>query len=167
MWLCKFFSFLDILAIIHSMKWMKKWTLFERWKKFLASIFWLDPCAGGICLRERNWETEILCVIHWDGGIMLPKWRIKQRETPGDAALREFQEETGLYSGTLGKNIGTIRDRNRRKKIIFYHVHSSGPHTPIHDEAVMWVLLKNAPKKMKHPTESEFLKKHFLSSTSE
>lgn len=161
MWLCKFFSFFSFSPIIHRMKPFKKESLFEQWKKFIASFFWLDPCAGGICIRERKWIKEIICVTHRDGGIMLPKWRIKRWEKPKEAALREFREETGIYNSTLGSKIGTIRDRNRRKKIIFYHIQSSGPHSVIHDEAVMWLPLEDALQKMKHKTEKKFLQKYF------
>lgn len=143
------------------MKSTKKTHLFETWKKLIASFFWLEPCAGGICIRNRKWRTEILCVTHKDGGIMLPKWRIKSWETTEQAALREFMEETGIYNCTLGNKIGIIRDRNRGKKITFYSIHSSGQHTPIHDEAIMWIDLSSAIKNMKHRTEKIFLKKHF------
>lgn len=70
-------------------------------------------------------------------------------------------EETGIYSCTLGNKIGTIRDRNRRKKIVFYTIHSSGQHTPVRDEAIMWIDISSALKNMKHKTEKTFLKKHF------
>jgi 8-oxo-dGTP pyrophosphatase MutT (NUDIX family) len=142
------------------MKSTKKWSLFEQWKKFLASFFWLDPCAGGICTRERKWKIEILCVTHKDGGLMLPKWRMKPWETMEQTALREFREETGIYNCTLWKKIGTIRDRNRRKKIIFYAIQSSWPHSPVHDEAIMWVHLEDAAKKMKHTTERAFIERY-------
>lgn len=160
MWLCKFFSFFSFSPIIHHMKSIKKGRLFEQWKKFIASFFWLDPCAGGICIRDRRWIREIICVIHRDGGVMLPKWRIKRWEKTKEAALREFQEETGIYSSTLGWKIGTIRDRIRRKKITFYHIYNSGTLTPVHDEAVMWLPLESAQQKMKHPAEKKFLKKY-------
>ena len=76
----------------------------HRWntlKKKLSSIFWLDACAGCICIRERNKKKEILCIMHKGGGYMLPKGKIKKDESVEIAALREFREETGLYGSTL------------------------------------------------------------------
>jgi len=28
--------------------------MIEIWKKKISSFFWLDDCAGGICIRERQ-----------------------------------------------------------------------------------------------------------------
>jgi 8-oxo-dGTP pyrophosphatase MutT (NUDIX family) len=149
------------------MKWAKKTGFFEQCKKYIASIFWLDPCAGGICLRERRWKIEILCVLHKNGMLMLPKWKMKQWEKSDKAALREFQEETGIRNSVLWKKIGTIRDRIRRKKIIFYSIcYNHDMHTALHDEAIMWVHLHEAAKKMKHGSEKKFLEKYFTRSTS-
>ena len=160
MWLCKFFSFFEKIPIISTMKWNKKGYL-ELWKKRIASFVWLDPCAGWICLRERKWKTELLCVIHKDGGIMIPKWRIKPWESTEDAALREFREETGIYTSILGEKIGVIRDRIRRKKITLYKIHhGSWQHTSVHDEAIMWIEIGQALKKIKHLSERKFIEKY-------
>ncbi len=141
----------------------KKWFSWELLKKRLASYLWLDQCAGGICIRERKGNREILCVLHKDGGVMLPKWRIRQWETRENAALREFQEETGIYNSILGSKIGVIRDRIRRKKVTLYWIHENqGKHTPIHDEAIIWVCLEESPKKMKHASERDFILKYLL-----
>lgn len=159
MWLCKLFSFFEFFSIICLMKWNKK-SKIAMWKKQIASLFWLDDCAGGICLRERKWKKELLCVLHHDGGIMLPKWRIKRWESSELAALREFQEETGLYHGQLWEKIATIRDRLRWKKITFYWIENTWKHAGFHDEAIMWVELSKAPGKMKHLSERKFIEKY-------
>lgn len=91
---------------------------------------------------------------------MLPKWRVKRWESLENAALREFQEETGLYGGQLGQKIGTIRDRLRRKKITFYWITNTARHTSVTDEAIMWVELSLAAWKMKHKSEQKFIEKH-------
>lgn len=143
------------------MKWTKKTGFINIWKKKLSSFFWLDDCAGGICIRERKGVEEILCVLHNDGGIMLPKWRVKKWELLEGAALREFQEETWLYGSQIGQKIGTIRDRLRRKKITFYKIHTGSRHTTVTDEAIMWVELSKASAKMKHASERDFIEKYF------
>lgn len=145
------------------MTWKKKMIQYlNLWKKKMASLFWLDDCAWGICLRERKWKIELLCVLDKHGGFMLPKWRLKKWESFEDAAVREFQEETGIYNAKISKEIGIIRDRIRRKKIVlFSFLWTSFSHSSIHDEAIMWVDIKTACKKMKHPSERDFLKKYF------
>jgi 8-oxo-dGTP diphosphatase len=124
------------------------------------SFWWLTDCAGGICIRERKWSRELLCVLHADGGIMLPKGSVKKWETVEQAALREFQEETGLYGCALGKKIWTIRDRMRGKKITLYAITPWSRHTHVTDEAIMWIELEKAPDMMKHTSERKFIKKY-------
>ncbi len=129
-------------------------------KLWLSSLFWLEPCAGGICIRERQWQSEVLCIAHKKWGLMFPKWRIKRGETLESGAAREIQEETGLYGFTLWIKIGVIRDRKRRKKITFFEVKNAGAHSPIHDEAIMWVSIPNALKHLKHEPEKKILQQH-------
>lgn len=163
MWLCKFFSFLFKICIITDMKQKKKYLqIWNNWKKKLASFFWLDDCAGGICTRERKWIIEILCILDKHGWLMLPKGQLKKWECFEDAAIREFQEETGLYNIKLWKKIGTLRDRLRRKKIVFFEIlcpHHS--HVAIHDEAILWIPIAKALLQMKHPSETHFVKKTY------
>jgi ADP-ribose pyrophosphatase YjhB (NUDIX family) len=162
--LCKFFSFFPKTPIMMSMKTIKKkQKKLEVWKKKIASFFWLDDCAGGISLRERKWKREILCVLHRDGSYMLPKWQVKEWESFADAALREFREETGIQNVALWEKIAVIRDRIRRKKIIFFSMnHGESAMTAIRDEAIMWVEVEKSAKKMKHESERKFIEKHLL-----
>jgi 8-oxo-dGTP pyrophosphatase MutT (NUDIX family) len=145
------------------MKWQKKIYLFDKWKRYIASFFWLSPCAWGICIRQRHGKTEILCIIHKDGSLMLPKWHIKKWETPPEAALREFIEETGMIWSVLREKIGILRDRKRRKKITFYAIEQikEGP-LGEHDEKTIWVDIRHAMKTMKHKSESHFLERYFI-----
>lgn len=101
--------------------------------------------------------------MHKKGWLMLPKWRVKPQETLKEAAKREFEEETGLYSYQLGDVIGILRDRYRRKKITFFWFKNpSNKHAEIHDEAIVWVELQKAPQQMKHKSERKFIEKYVL-----
>ena len=137
-------------GILHSLKRIK-----TRIKKY----FWLTPCAGGLCIRERKWVQELLCVAHKKGTIMLPKGRIKPGETSEVWALREFREETGIYDCELGKFIGTIRDRHRGKIIDFYEIKKPGKIHKFKDEHTFWIPLDEALSQMKHPIETRFLQR--------
>lgn len=147
---------------LHTMAFMtkNKISTFDNWKMWLSSLFWLEPCAGGICLRERQWQSEVLCIAHKKWGLMFPKWRIKRGETLEIGAIREIQEETWLYGFTLWERIGVVRDRKRRKKITFFEVKNVGAHSPIHDEAIMWVSLSHALKHLKHEPERKILQQY-------
>ena len=144
------------------MKPVHKKSFLHRVKKVLSSLVWLDVCAGGVCIRERKNQREILCVMHKNGGIMLPKGRVKNHETLEQAALREFSEQTGIYQVSLGSKIGTLRDRIRRKKITFFWIEHAKLQTPVHDEAVIWVEIGRAFSQMKHTSERQFIKKYIL-----
>lgn len=139
----------------HKKSPLNHWQIFKRW---LSSFFWLEPCAGAIITRERNGGKEILCIAHKKWGLMLPKWRWKIGESTQEIAVREIQEETGLYGFKLGREIATIRDRKRRKKITFFEVKNpSTTHAHIKDEAIIWTPHKEAVKKMRHESEKQLL----------
>ena len=79
------------------------------------------------------------------------------------AALREFREETGIHNVLIGEQIAVIRDRIRRKKIVFFSMkQSESGVTSFRDEAVMWVELEKSPLKMKHESEKRFIEKYLL-----
>jgi len=130
-------------------------------KRYISSLFWLEPCAGGICTRKRGSTTEILCICHKKWTIMLPKWRCKVGETVEDAAIREFQEETGIYDFKLGEKIWVVRDRKRRKKTTFFKINKPGKqHTQFHDEATLWIKIEDALVDMRHKGERKLVKEY-------
>lgn len=101
--------------------------------------------------------------MHKNGGLMLPKWRVKPNESLKEAAKREFQEETGLYGYQMGDEIGILRDRYRRKKITFFWFKNpSSKHSEIHDEAIVWIDAIKALPLMKHAGEKKFIEKYVL-----
>ncbi len=66
---------------------------------------WMPPplSAGILLFRQRGGETEVLLIKpggpYWRnkdaGAWMIPKGMVEPGETPAEAALREFAEETG------------------------------------------------------------------------
>ena len=92
---------------------------------------------------------------------MLPKWRCKVGETVEDAAIREFQEETGIYDFKLGEKIWVVRDRKRRKKTTFFKINKPGKqHTQFHDEATLWIKIEDALVDMRHKGERKLVKEY-------
>jgi predicted NUDIX family NTP pyrophosphohydrolase len=76
------------------------------------------PLSAGILLfRERNPATEVLLIRpggpFWrnrdEGAWMIPKGTVEPGETPAQAALREFEEETGTALASLPFALRRIR----------------------------------------------------------
>ena len=76
------------------------------------------PLSAGILLfRERNGETEILLIKpggpFWrnrhEGAWMIPKGRVEEGEGAAEAALREFEEETGTRLTSVPFPLARIR----------------------------------------------------------
>jgi predicted NUDIX family NTP pyrophosphohydrolase len=76
------------------------------------------PLSAGILLfRQRDGETEVLLVKpggpYWRsrdaGAWMIPKGMVEPGETPAEAALREFGEETGTALTAMPFFLATVR----------------------------------------------------------
>ena len=76
------------------------------------------PRSAGILLfRQRGSETEVLLIKpggpFWRnkdaGAWMIPKGLVEPGEAPADAALREFEEETGTRLGTMPFPLAKVR----------------------------------------------------------
>jgi len=73
--------------------------------------------AGVLLFRERDGETEVLLIKpggpFWRnkeaGAWMIPKGTIEPGESPAEAALREFEEETGTRPATVPFPLARIR----------------------------------------------------------
>ena len=73
--------------------------------------------AGILLFRRRGGETEVLLIRpggpYWRnkdaGAWMIPKGLVEHGETPVEAALREFEEETGTRLTTVPFPLATVR----------------------------------------------------------
>ena len=75
------------------------------------------PSAGILLFRQRRGGIEVLLIRpggpYWrnrdKGAWMIPKGMIEPGEAPADAALREFEEETGTRITTMPFALATVR----------------------------------------------------------
>lgn len=76
------------------------------------------PLSAGVLLfRQRGDELEVLLIRpggpYWRnkdaGAWMIPKGMVEAGEAPAEAALREFEEETGTRLTTVPFPLGTVR----------------------------------------------------------
>ena len=75
------------------------------------------PSAGILLFRQRAGATEVLLIKpggpFWRnkdaGAWMIPKGMVEPGETPAEAALREFEEETGTRVPAIPFPLATVR----------------------------------------------------------
>ena len=76
------------------------------------------PLSAGVLLfRQRDGATEVLLIKpggpFWtnkhEGAWMIPKGAVEAGEAPAEAALREFEEETGTRLTAIPFALGTVR----------------------------------------------------------
>ena len=81
------------------------------------------PLSAGILLfRERDGATEVLLIKpggpFWrnkdEGAWMIPKGAVEPGEVPAEAALREFEEETGTRLEAVPFPLARIRQAGRK-----------------------------------------------------
>ena len=73
----------------------------EAWRDFRKHFRWVEAAGGAVVNGGR-----LLC-IHRLGRWDLPKGKIDEGESRGEAALREVEEETGLAELALGRELIT------------------------------------------------------------
>jgi predicted NUDIX family NTP pyrophosphohydrolase len=86
-----------------------------------------QPSAGVLLFRERDGTVEVLLIRpggpFWrnrdEGAWMIPKGAIEPGETAADAALREFEEETGQQLQTVPFALCTIRQAGGKLVEVF------------------------------------------------
>ena len=115
------------------------------WQEFL-STFNVVSAAGGLVLNPKNEILFIYRSYKWD----LPKGRIEKGETVKETAIREVEEECGIFNLKLVKPLLTtyhVYFQNGMKlKETFWFVMTSdyeGELTPQLDEGITEVAFKN------------------------
>ena len=82
------------------------------------------PLSAGILLfRQRGGETEVLLIKpggpFWknkdSGAWMIPKGTVEPGEAPAEAALREFEEETGTRLSAVPFPLATVRQAGGKR----------------------------------------------------
>lgn len=122
-------------------------------------IYKIDRRKPCICLIERT-DREA-----WG----LPKGEIGPGESPGETALREVEEETGL-KGEIVEKLGQIDywfywkpEKTRYHKTVhFFLMKYLSGHTAAHDwevKSAQWFPLEKAIAKMTYKNEVEMVKK--------
>jgi 8-oxo-dGTP pyrophosphatase MutT (NUDIX family) len=72
----------------------------QLWNDF-KEVYHIIEAAGGLVFNAEGKVLAIFRKGHWD----LPKGKIDKGESPEEAAVREVQEETGLFQLSLGEKI--------------------------------------------------------------
>ena len=75
------------------------------------------PLSAGVLLFRQRRQTEVLLIKpggpYWTnkdiGAWMIPKGMVEPGEAPGEAALREFAEETGTVLNAVPFPLATVR----------------------------------------------------------
>jgi ADP-ribose pyrophosphatase YjhB (NUDIX family) len=68
----------------------------------------IEKSAGGVVVRRLQGAPHVLVIRDPYQNWGLPKGHLEDGEGPGEAALREVSEETGLSDLTLGDELATI-----------------------------------------------------------
>lgn len=75
------------------------------------------PLSAGVLLFRQRGEIEVLLIKpggpYWrnkdQGAWMIPKGMVERGEAPAEAALREFEEETGTKLSSVPFQLGSVR----------------------------------------------------------
>ena len=103
--------------------------------------------AGAIAVRVRDDRTEFLIVTarrrpdQW----IFPKGHIERRETPGEAAVRELEEEADVRGKLVGR-VGASRFRSKGEdvKCTYYLIRAKRKGRPREGRQMQWLSLKRA-----------------------
>lgn len=117
----------------------------EGWRYFLTKIKVISA-AGGLVLNDNKEVLFIYRADKWD----LPKGRIEKGETIEDTALREVEEECGIFNLKLVKPLVTtyhiyFQNGNKLKETHWFLMHSNYTKklVPQLEEGITKVLFKN------------------------
>jgi len=128
----------------------------------------VEVSAGGVVVRLIDGVEHVLVIRDPYRKWGLPKGHAEEGESPGQTALREVREETGLTDLRLGEELVTIdwifRASGRRihKFTTFFLMYSElGDPVPEESEGIsacQWVPLRVAHERISYDNASEVVK---------
>jgi len=128
----------------------------------------IEKSAGGVVVRHIGGVPHVLVIRDPYRNWGLPKGHLENGEGPGEAAVREVAEETGLADLTLGGELATIdwhfRSGGRlvHKFCVFYLMSSEeGEPTPEIAEGItecLWVRLADAESHITYDNAREVVR---------
>ena len=128
----------------------------------------IERSAGGVVLREIDGVVHALVIRDPYKNWGLPKGHLEGHEEPGDTAIREVTEETGLVDVVLGPELATIDwffradGRLVHKFCAFYLMGSAaGDAVPQEEEGITecaWVPLDEAEARITYDNAREVMK---------
>jgi 8-oxo-dGTP pyrophosphatase MutT (NUDIX family) len=122
----------------------------DKLKKEFFKHFTLIEAAGGIVQNNKKEILFIYRLDKWD----LPKGKMEKHEKPGECAIREVEEETGVTQLTIKKKLGETYHtydaygKHFLKTTYWYHMTCAGeqklvPQTEEDITAIKWIDKKN------------------------
>ncbi|MEJ2203230.1 MAG: NUDIX hydrolase [Gemmatimonadota bacterium] len=128
----------------------------------------IERSAGGVVVRHIGGVPHVLVIRDPYRNWGLPKGHLENSEGPGDAAVREVAEETGLTDLTLGRELATIDwyfragGRLIHKYCVFYLMSSEeGEPTPEVAEGItecIWVRMADAESHITYDNAREVVR---------
>lgn len=128
----------------------------------------VERSAGGVVIRRVDDGLRALVIRDPYGNWGLPKGHLEKGEGPGDAALREVREETGLGDLTLGAELATIDWYFRAgtkliHKFCAFYVMTSDVGDPVPEEAegiteCVWMPLEEAEARITYDNAREVVR---------
>lgn len=128
----------------------------------------IERSAGGVVIRRIGGVLHVLVIRDPYKNWGLPKGHLENGEGPGEAALREVEEETGLADLKLGSELATIDwyfragSRLIHKFCAFYLMTSdSGDPVPELEEGIsecIWLPLPDAEARISYDNAREVVR---------
>jgi 8-oxo-dGTP diphosphatase len=115
--------------------------------------------AGGVVVTAGRSPLIAVVKRRKDDGWVLPRGKLRPKESALVAALREVERETG-HSVAVGEFLGTVSSESggRPKIIQFWLMASQAAHKPVNDDkTVKWLPLNAAVATLTEPLEQSFL----------
>ena len=128
----------------------------------------VERSAGGVVIRRVGDVPKALVIRDPYGNWGLPKGHLENGEGPGEAALREVSEETGLADLTLGPELATIdwyfrAGKRLIHKFCAFYLMTSQEGDPVPEEAegiteCVWLPLEEAEARITYDNAREVVR---------